>query len=235
MMNVADFFPVWDRLPGPLQEKLRASAAARRAEKGAVLHRGGDDCTGLLLVRSGQLRVFALSEEGREITLYRLLERDICLFSAACMIQSIQFDLHITAEKDTSFWLIPADVYRALMQESAPLANFTNQIMASRFSDVMWLMDQVLWKRLDQRLAAFLLEESALEGETVLKTTHEAIANHLGTAREVVTRMLRYFQEENLIRLSRGAVELANLQGLAARAHASPERPRAESGPAKTE
>ena len=94
------------------------------------------------------------------------------------------------------------------MDESAPVANYTNEVMAERFSDVMWLIEQILWKSFDKRLAAFLLEESALENSTTLKTTHETIGHHLGSPREVVTRMLRYFQEEGLVRLSRGTVEL---------------------------
>ena len=163
---------------------------------------------------SGQLRAFILSDEGREITLYRLFERDICLFSASCMLRSMQFEIMIAAEKDTELFVIPADVYQSVARESAPAANFTTEIMAGRFSEVMWLMEQIMWKSFDRRLARFLLDESALEGTAVLHLTHETIANHLGTAREVVTRMLRYFQSEGLVRLSRGAVELSNHSGL---------------------
>ena len=100
--------------------------------------------------------------------------------------------------------------YKSVMDQSAPLANFTNEVMAGRFSDVMWLLEQILWKRFDQRLAGFLLEESALEGTDVLKITHETIGSHLGNPREVVTRMLRYFQNEGLVKLARGTVEITN-------------------------
>lgn len=189
---------------------------SREIKKGTVIHRGSLDCTGLLLVRSGQLRVYILSDEGREITIYRLIEMDVCLFSASCIMRNIQFDISIEAERDTQVWVIPADFYRELMEESAVVANYTNRLMSGRFSEVMWLMEQILWKRLDQRLADFLLQESALEGETVLPITHEKIANHLGSAREVVTRMLRYFQGEGLVKLSRGCVELTDLRGLSA-------------------
>lgn len=189
---------------------------SREIKKGTVIHRGSLDCTGLLLVRSGQLRAYILSDEGREITIYRLIEMDVCLFSASCIMRNIQFDISIEAERDTQVWVIPADFYRELMEESAAVANYTNRLMSGRFSEVMWLMEQILWKRLDQRLADFLLQESALEGETVLPITHEKIANHLGSAREVVTRMLRYFQGEGLVKLSRGCVELTDLRGLSA-------------------
>ena len=215
-MDLSKYLPVWEQLTKEEQEKLSSSASYQTVPKGTILHNGSADCTGLLLVGSGQLRAYILSEEGREITLYRLFEMDICLFSASCMLHSIQFDLTIEAEKDTSFWLIPAETYRQLMETSAPIANYTNEIMASRFSEVMWRMEQVMWKSLDQRLASFLLEEEALEGSGQLHLTHELIGNHLGSAREVVTRMLRYFQEEGMVRLSRGTVEILDREKLSA-------------------
>ena len=172
------------------------------------------DCTGLLVVESGQLRAYILSDEGREITLYRLFDRDICLLSASCMIRSIRFDVTVVAEKDTRLWIIPAEVYKGVMESSAPAANFTNELMATRFTDVMWLIEQIMWKSLDKRLAAFLLEEAAIEGSNELKITHEAIANHMGSHREVITRMLRYFQGEGLVRLSRGTVAILDEERL---------------------
>lgn len=217
-MAFSSFFPVWERLTPQQQATLSGSVLSRRVRRGDVIHQGDADCTGLLLVKSGQLRVFMLSEDGREITLYRLFERDLCLFSASCMMRSIQFDITIQAEKDAELWVIPAETYRQVMEESAPLSNFTNEVMAARFSDVMWLIEQVLWKSFDRRLAAFLLEESAIEGTRTLKITHELIGNHMGNPREVVTRMLRYFQGEGLVRLSRGTVEIVDeiaLRGLA--------------------
>ena len=214
IMEVQDFFPIWAQLTPQQQRVLTQSTAQRSVPKGTVLAGSSTECTGLLLVRSGQLRAFILSDEGREITLYRLFERDICLFSASCMLRSMQFEIMIAAEKDTELFVIPADVYQSVAKESAPAANFTTEIMAARFSEVMWLMEQIMWKSFDRRLARFLLDESALEESTVLHLTHETIANHMGTAREVVTRMLRYFQSEGLVRLSRGAVEITDAQKL---------------------
>ena len=207
-MTFQDYFPLWDQLRGDQQARILGSLTTRDAAKGTILHNGSADCTGLLLVQTGQLRAYILSEEGREITLYRLFDRDLCLFSASCMLRSIQFEVTIQAEKDTRLWIIPAEVYQGLMEESAPVANYTNELMASRFSEVMWLMEQVMWKSLDRRLASFLLEEAAIEGTGALALTHEVIANHLGTHREVITRMLRYFQSEGMVRLSRGRVTI---------------------------
>ena len=121
---------------------------------------------------------------------------------------NIQFEVIIEAEKDCEMWVLPSCLFKDLMEESAVVANYANQLISSRFSDVMWLMEQIMWKSFDKRLASFLLEESLLEGSPSLKITHEKIANHMGTAREVVTRMLRYFQGEGMVKLTRGTVEI---------------------------
>lgn len=213
-MSFEDLFPVWNQLNMTQKNRILDSLIERQIKKGTIIHNGSMDCTGLLLVKHGQLRACILSDEGREITLYRLFDRDMCLFSASCMMRSIQFDVTIEAEKDTELWIIPAETYKNIMEESATVANYTNELMASRFSEVMWLMEQIMWKSFDKRLAGFLLEESALEGDHTLKLTHEIIANHLGTAREVVTRMLHYFQSEGMVKLARGTVEITGEEKL---------------------
>ena len=213
-MTFQDAFPVWDKLQSDQQARILQTLIFRSVKKGTMLHNGDDDCTGLLLVKSGQLRAYILSEEGREITLYRLFDRDLCLFSASCIMRSIQFAVTIQAEKDTDLWVIPAEVYQDMMEQSAPVSNYTNELMASRFSEVMWLIEQVMWKSLDKRVAAFLLEEAAIEESHELKITHEVIANHLGCHREVITRMLRYFQKEGAVQLRRGSVELTDFAKL---------------------
>lgn len=213
-MEFQQVFPIWEQLNTLQKNRILGSLITRTVSKGTVIHNGKLDCTGLFLVKSGQLRAYLISDEGREITIYRLFERDMCLFSASCIIRSIQFEITIEAEKDTELWVIPAEVYRQTMNESAPAANYTNELMASRFSDVMWLMEQIMWKSLDRRLAGFLLEEAAIEGCSELKITHEIIANHLGSHREVITRMLRYFQSEGLVRSSRGSIVILNEEKL---------------------
>ena len=209
-MSFEHYFPIWNQLNLTQKNHILDSLIERHIKKGTMIHNGSMDCTGLLLVKHGQLRTYILSDEGREITLYRLFDRDMCLFSASCIMLSIQFDVAIEAEKDTGLWIIPAEIYKNIMEESAPVANYTNELMASRFSDVMWLMEQIMWKSLDKRVAAFLLEESSIEESAELKITHETIANHLGSHREVITRMLRYFQNEGMVRLSRGSVTVTD-------------------------
>lgn len=213
-MSFSEYFPVWSRLTEQQRAMIQSNLISRSVERGTLLHNGSMDCTGLFLIKSGQLRAYILSDEGREITIYRLFERDLCLFSASCMMNSLQFDITIEAEKDSELWVIPVEIYKSIMEQSAPVANFTNEIMASRFSEVMWLIEQIMWKSLDKRVAAFLLEETALEQSSQLKITHEVIANHLGTHREVITRMLKYFQNEGMVRLSRGTIDVTDTSAL---------------------
>ena len=213
-MDFSQYFPIWNKLTDDQRQRISQRVMRREVKKGTLLHDGSNECTGLLLVRSGQLRAYILSDEGREITIYRLFDRDMCLFSASCIMRSIQFDITVEAEKDTELWLIPPDVYQAVMNESAAVANYTNEVMATRFSEVMWLMEQIMWKSLDKRLASFLAEESAIEGSETLKLTHETIAKHLGSHREVITRMLRYFQSEGWVKVSRGTVEILDMDAL---------------------
>ena len=215
-MEFSEYFPIWDKLTAAQQQLVADTLVFQAAAPGSVIHNGSLTCSGLLLVKAGQLRGYILSDEGREITLYRLFDRDVCLFSASCVMRSIQFEIVIEAEKETQLWFIPPHIFKQLMESSAPVANYTNELMATRFSEVMWLIEQIMWKSQDKRLAAFLLEEANIEDTTVLKLTHETIANHLGTHREVVTRMLRYFQNEGMVKLTRGTVELTDTKALRA-------------------
>ena len=207
-MSIAGYFPIWDKLNADQQRRIAEISDLRTVAGGTLLHDGSPDCLGMLLVRSGQLRAYLLSDEGREITLCRFFEMDICLFSASCVMPNMQYDILIEAEKDSEIWVIPACLYKNLMDESIAVANYSHNLITNHFSDLMWLMEQIMWKSFDRRLADFLLEEAAVENSQLLRITHEKIANHMGTAREVVTRMLRYFQSEGLVKLTRGTVEL---------------------------
>ena len=213
-MELCNYFSIWNKLTPAQRQTIESSSEFRKTKKGTVLHNGSMDCLGLLVIKSGQLRSYMLSPDGREITINRLFEMDVCLFSASCVMPSMQFDIIIEAEKDSELWIIPACLFKDLMDESIVVSNYCNELISSHFSELMWLVEQVMWKSFDKRLAAFLLEECNIENTTVLKITPEKIAGHMGTAREVVTRMLRYFQGENLVKLTRGAVEITDKKGL---------------------
>ena len=213
-MSFANYFPLWNKLTTNQQELIMSVSDYQNVKSGTVLHDGSPDCLGMLLVRSGQLRAYILSEEGREVTISRFFEMDICLFSASCVMPNMQFDVFIEAEKDSELWVIPACLFQNLMDESLAVSNYSRDLITSHLSDVMWLMEQIMWRSFDKRLAGFLVEEARIEETDSLKITHERIAAHMGTAREVVTRMLRWFQSEGMVKLTRGTVELTDKKAL---------------------
>lgn len=203
-----DTLSFWKELTEPQRNSLRQAIVKKQFEAGESMHSNSDNCSGLFLIRSGQVRAYIISESGKEITLYRLFDRDVCIFSASCIMKNIAFDVYIEVEKETKVYLIPTAAFRKLSGESIPAQMFTNNLMASRFTEVMWIMEQALFTSFDKRLANFLLEQMVIEDSDTLLITHEKIANHLGTAREVVTRMLKYFQTEGIVTLNRGTIEV---------------------------
>ena len=209
-MEFAEYLPFWDKLTPERQEHLSGLVEYRSVKKGTHIHDSSAECLGLVAVKSGQLRAYILSEDGREITISRLFDYDVSLLSASCVMPDMQFNVMIEAEKDTEFWSIPACLFKNLVDESLAVSNYSRNLLSSNFSELMWLMEQIMWKSFDKRLAAFLLEESTIEDTSVLKITHEKIAAHMGTAREVVTRMLRYFQGEGMVKLTRGTIEITD-------------------------
>ena len=209
-MEYAQYFPIWDKLTGEQQQRIAQVIRFHQVPKGTHIHDSSADCLGLVMMKSGQLRAYILSEDGREITLSRLFEYDVTLLSASCVMPDMQFNVMIEAEKDSEFWSVPACLFKDLADESLAVSNYARSLVSGNFSELMWLMEQIMWRSMDKRLAAFLLEEARLEESDSLKLTHERIAAHLGTAREVVTRMLRYFQSEGMVKLTRGTIEITD-------------------------
>lgn len=207
-MEYGEYLPIWEKLTPEQQARIDEVIEFRRVKKGTHIQDSSAECLGLVMIRSGQLRAYILSEDGREITISRLFEYDVSLLSASCVMPDLQFQVMIDAEKDTEFWSIPACLFKNLVDDSLVASNYARALLSSNLSELMWLMEQIMWKSFDKRLAAFLLTEMRLEGNPVLKITHEKIAGHMGSAREVVTRMLRYFQNEGMVRLTRGTIEI---------------------------
>lgn len=204
----------WRNLTELQRNTLYDSMLTKHFHVGESMRTSSDNCSGLFLLLRGQVRAYIVSENGKEITLYRLLDRDVCIFSASCMLKNITFDIYIEVEKETDAFLIPVTVFSKLSEESMAVKSFTSELMASRFSDVMWIMEQVMFMSFDKRLAIFIIEQSGIEESDNIVITHERIANHLGTAREVVSRMLKYFQNEGLIDLGRGSIKILDYKRL---------------------
>lgn len=204
----------WKDLNDNQKSLLRGAISKKHFNKGEAMRSGSSNCSGLFLIESGQVRAYIVSESGKEITLYRLFDRDVCIFTASCIMKNIDFDIFIEAEKETTAYLIPTAIFDKLSKESMAVSAFANELMASRFSEVMWIMEQALFMTLDKRLAIFLLEQSNIEENDSIDITHEKIANHLGSAREVVTRMLKYFQDEGMVSLGRGTINIIDREKL---------------------
>lgn len=212
---MAQSFPLWSELSKEQQDALLRSVTLHTVPTRIVLHTGLIDCPGVFIIAVEQLRAYIHSEQGKEVTVWRLLDGDVCVMSALCMIKDVQFDIVVEKECDTSLWVISAAAaWQKLMYSSTAVASYTTRLMASRLSEAMWLMEQVMWDGFDKRLATFLIQEHLFEESNELSITHKRIAMHLGTAREIVTRMLRHFQQEGLVELSRGTVRLLDIDGL---------------------
>lgn len=204
----------WEQLSKDEQKLILDNAVNLSYQKGHVVYSNHDDCKGLAIIKSGNLRTYMLSDIGKEITMYRLFENDACIMTAACLLKNITFDVIIEVERDCEIILVPVHTYKKLSESNILIKDFTNQLVSSRFSDVMWVMEQIVFMSFDKRLAIFLLEQSAIDNSDVLTITHDAIAKNLGSAREVVTRMLKYFQNSGLVIVSRGNIEIKDRKKL---------------------
>lgn len=209
-------FPFWDTLHKKQQETMLANTHTKHFKKGEYVHHGTHDCTGVLLVKKGQLRTYLLSDEGKEITLYRLFEDEICVLSASCMLESIAFDVFIDAQTESEVVIVPARVFQEIAQENIYAKCFGYEKANERFSDVIWAMQQILFMRLDQRLACFLWDEKQRQQSNELCLTHEQIAMYMGSAREVVSRLLKYFVREHIVALTRGKITIIDQDALLA-------------------
>lgn len=175
---------------------------------GETIHSAEHECIGVLIVKSGELRTYMLSEEGRDITLYRLNDGEVCILSASCILHSITFDVYIDAEKGSDVLLLNASVFSNIASQNLYVENFALRAGVERFSDVMWAMEQILFMNFDRRLAIFLITETARIKSDNLPLTHEQIAKYMGSAREVVSRMLKHFSSEGIVSLYRGGVRI---------------------------
>lgn len=211
---LAKRYPFWDKLTPRDQAFLAENTRVASYPKGASVHRGDGDCLGVILVKKGVLRTYMLSEEGREITLYRLFEGDMCLLSASCILRSITFEVHIDAEEASEVVITSPSAFAELAKNNIYVESFSHSLTGERFSDVMWAMQQILFMSFDRRLAIFLIDELAKTGGDTVKLTHEQVAKYMGSAREVVTRMLRYFSEEGVVSLSRGGIRVTDRKKL---------------------
>ncbi|MCI8896093.1 MAG: Crp/Fnr family transcriptional regulator [Lachnospiraceae bacterium] len=208
-----EIFPFWDRISEGDRAYICRNSYDITYPKGKNIH-DGSECSGVILVRTGCIRLYIMSEEGRDITLYRLYKGDLCMLSASCVLDAITFDVFLDAEEDSQCCVIGGPAFAAVSQRNPDIRIFALETAVSRFSDVMWVMQQVLFMSMDQRLAIFLLDESARTGSDTIALTHEQIARYMGSAREVVSRMLKYFANEGFVEVFRGGIHILDRKRL---------------------
>lgn len=207
-------FPFWEKLSGEEKSSLLAFSEEAEFSKGQNIH-DGSNCTGVIFVKTGCIRVYMLSESGKDITLYRLFPGDMCMLSASCVLQSITFDVAVDAEEDSCCIIIQGSAFARLTEKNTDMKLFALETTVSRFSDVMWVMQQILFMSFDRRLAIFLLDEAAKSNSDIIKLTHGQIARYMGSAREVVSRMLKYFSAEGITEsLKNGRIRIADKKRL---------------------
>ena len=211
---LAAAYPFWGKLSGEERERILAGCTLAAYGKGEHIHRSDMGCKGAILVLSGLLRVYIVSDEGREVTLFRIHEGENCVLSASCLLDAIQFDLLIEAAENTQAAVIPAGVLHPIMEDNPYVGLYMYKQAAERFSDVMWMMQQILFMGADRRVAIFLWDEMVRRNQPVLHMTHDEIARNIGSAREVVSKELKYLSEEGAVALQRGRVEIVEKEKL---------------------
>lgn len=208
-----EIFPFWGEISQSDREYICQNSYSVTYTKGKNIH-DGTECSGVILVRSGSLRTYILSDEGKEITLYRLHKGDMCMLSASCVLQSITFDVFIDAEEDSNCYVISGPAFSDISNRNPNIKIFALETAVSRFSDVMWVMQQILFMSMDKRLAIFLLDEASRTGSDTIMLTHGQIARYIGSAREVVSRMLKYFVNDGIVEVSRKDIKLLDKKRL---------------------
>jgi len=205
---ISSHLDFWDKLSESELDELLKNISKVSYKKGSNIHSRDNQCVGVLIIKSGGLRVYILSEDGREVTLFRLSSGDTCILSASCILNSITFEVHIDAEAETEAYLINIRTFSKLCEQNVYVQNFAYKNAIERFSDVMWAMEQILFMSFDKRLAIFLLDEISKTYSTELHITQEQIAKYIGSAREVVSRMLKAFQLQGILEVSRGKIHV---------------------------
>lgn len=207
-MNLKKAFPFVNEL-GDKQENFFNSLYHQRLEAGMVLLDENRGCSGVILVLSGMIRIYKLSEEGKEITLYRIGRGETCVLTVACMLGTgdIPFPVAAAAEQVSDIIFIPIELFKRYFFEVPSIQKFFFSSMSAKFYSVLGLLENVTFKRTSDRLTDFLITKTA-GGTYPLYATHEAVASELGTAREVVSRLLKEMESKGQVSLSRGKIVL---------------------------
>lgn len=206
--------PYYEHLTDGQKEKILKFWTKKSYKKGQLIHGHTEECLGQIFMIKGEARTFVLSEDGREITLFKLNPFDVCVLSASCVISQITFETAIVAETDCEMYVLNSGVFSEIANENIFVKCYMYELLTSRFSSVMFTMQEIIFKGVDKRLASFLISESEKISTHEIKMTHEQIAKNINSAREVVARMLKRFSNDGLVELKRGAITIKDKQKL---------------------
>ncbi len=204
----AEAFPVFSRAEDGLVRDILAVASYAQFPKGVQVYTEGDVCSGIAFLLSGDIRVYKTGEGGREITLYDIGRGETCILNASCILSNLQYPANAVAIEAGDMLLIPARDFNRLVGTYATMRNFVFRILSQRLTEVMALVEEVAFGRMDRRLMDYVVERAE---NNRLPATHQSIADDLGTSREVVSRLLKDFERRGVIRLSRNLIELTPL------------------------
>lgn len=213
-MDYMQLFPFWKYLTQSEKEYIEEACFTEKYEKGMRMHRSEQNCKGLMVVLTGQLRTYVVSEEGREVTLFRVYEKDACVLSASCLMDSIAFDVLIEATDETEVLVLPSVSLNQIMSNNPYVELYLYKTATEKFSEVMWTMQQILFQKIDQRVAQFLWDEVTRNNNRTLQMTHDEIARYIGSAREVVTKVLKYLADAQVVELKRGKIIILDKEKL---------------------
>jgi CRP/FNR family transcriptional regulator len=210
-LTLLERLPFWKNLTKEEQDEIFLNSGFVKYHKGEILHNKNSACLGLVILDEGRVRVTMQSEAGREITLYFLEKGEVDVLSAACVINQLTFDTQMVADEESSVYIIPATLVSRLHTQNIHLHSYIYELTANRFSDVMWTMQQILFLKMDQRIANGLLDEYARTDNLKLFLTQEELARNISSAREVVARILKRLEQDGIIKLGRGYIEIADI------------------------
>jgi CRP/FNR family transcriptional regulator len=208
-------FPVFARLPAEALTRLLAGARLRRAAAGTVLFEPGRACEGFPLLLEGSVRVSKSSDQGREIVLYRVSPGEACLLSGGCLLGHGDYRARGVSESDVVLLVIPPPAFEELILQHAPFRRFVFDTYGERLAEVMELVDEIAFRKLDTRLARLLVQRGP-----VIAATHQNLADELGSVRVFVSRLLRGFEERGWVKLERERIAVVDPKALLAFASA---------------
>lgn len=201
-------YPVLAELPQKLRQEVAGAAQAVTVPSGATLFDERQPCQGFPFVLAGAIRVAKVSATGRELPLYRVTPGETCIITSSCLLGNVPYNARGTTESETVLVLLPQDLFMELLAQ-APFRNFIFNLFAERMADLMRLVEEVAFRKLDQRLAALLLGKGR-----IVHATHQQLADELGSVREMVSRLLKGFAEQGLVALGREQIEIRDAAGL---------------------